>query len=854
MEQSIDVGREEAPPSSMDCRLERRNVGILSLLLVFGILGILLINTLLTDIHWAQIAVFSGMMVLTVLAILILWLRNCFIGLKAAIAMTQLSPYAVLITTVAVVPMCIFTATSVAHLFLMGYLKWLPRWLRITAGACHIICLIIASVFEDVGLLSLYHDHARDHPLFYLELKRTAIVVGLLFPFAHMAVLYVAQGALVTRYVSALGLAEEKAEVASRVSDRILQVVSHELRTPLHAIAGFAECVRKESGTIGHWGTEIDTHCKQLLGKFTMMIDYARMLKGQVPLMTNVFSLPELLSDVVNIMAPKAATQGVEILVIPCPSTPHQLAGDSTRLLELLCAVMENAVQFSFTGGSIYLRVWADDVVAGTSLMHFEIQDKGQGMDESTLRLATQPFYRESDTASGMGLGLPIAQYWTNSMGGHLAVASDGHGCGTSVVVVIPLCNAPTSPQSRPSGLLPFPPMYRIIGDCSEAVSQQLQWLGCEEWDGQPLTGNAPRLLAVQDVTRCLAPQYEDPPVPTTFVDIGVAAQGVRPDNVESWQYLAKPVKPSSLLALFREEVSQTPAIVNMVLRVLVVDDIAVNRRLMSIHLEGFTVDEAANGLEAVRMASEAAVPYHAILMDINMPVMDGYDATRAIRRLMQYRRTPILGISANVMNGDDRWMECGMTAMYPKPVKWDQLHKALEALRAAVMSESTSSVADSNSSEGMDKTEVVAPDFQPFNGLASSPTVNRLTNCPPGPHDPHSSRGNISGAISSAAASPLHEGTPMSCLIMSPDSSASMFTGTSSSLLTGGSSVGVIGRHDSPASIFASSFHASGWPSGSNGIAGPAGATNNSSGAPRAHVMPGVPSSESYNTTTFSP
>ena len=150
-----------------------------------------------------------------------------------------------------------------------------------------------------------------------------------------------------------------------------------------------------------------------------MMIDYARMLKGQVPLMTNVFSLPELLSDVVNIMAPKAATQGVEILVIPCPSTPHQLAGDSTRLLELLCAVMENAVQFSFTGGSIYLRVWADDVVAGTSLMHFEIQDKGQGMDESTLRCARkQPVFSKRASANSLflasvfsPLGLPTLDH-----------------------------------------------------------------------------------------------------------------------------------------------------------------------------------------------------------------------------------------------------------------------------------------------------------------------------------------------------------------------------------------------------------------------------------------------------------
>eukprot|EP00670_Eutreptiella_braarudii_P026929 CAMPEP_0174379456 /NCGR_PEP_ID=MMETSP0811_2-20130205/122727_1 /TAXON_ID=73025 ORGANISM="Eutreptiella gymnastica-like, Strain CCMP1594" /NCGR_SAMPLE_ID=MMETSP0811_2 /ASSEMBLY_ACC=CAM_ASM_000667 /LENGTH=450 /DNA_ID=CAMNT_0015532007 /DNA_START=1 /DNA_END=1350 /DNA_ORIENTATION=- len=450
------------------------------------------------------------------------------------------------------------------------------------------------------------------------------------------------------------------------------------------------------------------------------MIDYARMLKGQVPLISNGFSVPELVSDLVDMMAPNAEIQGVEILVIPDPSTPHKLMGDSTRLLEILCILMDNAIRYSPSSGTVWFRIWHSDMAMGSCMMHFEIQDEGPGMDESALSGAILPFQRgmhfeiqdegpgmdESAlsgailpfqrgpgtgisatgtgtstginnsliSAHGMGLGLPMAEYWTERMGGRLTITSDGSGRGTTVTVVIPM----DTHRARSESLeLPSRQMYRITGCCSEAVPLQLQWLGCEEWDGQPLCADAPPILTVQDTTRCSQPQY-DATIRTTFLDVGLRPQGSRPDDVESWSYLPKPVKPSSLLAVLRETAPAPEpwATTAPAMRLLVVDDNAVNRRLVKIHFEDWAIDEAENGQQGVRMAQSAVVPYHAILMDINMPVMDGYDATRAIRRLAPYKRTPILGISANAMSTDERWMECGMTAMHPKPVKWGALRE----------------------------------------------------------------------------------------------------------------------------------------------------------------------------------
>ena len=118
------------------------------------------------------------------------------------------------------------------------------------------------------------------------------------------------------------------------------------------------------------------------------MIDYARMLKGQVPLISNGFSVPELVSDLVDMMAPNAEIQGVEILVIPDPSTPHKLMGDSTRLLEILCILMDNAIRYSPSSGTVWFRIWHSNTAMGSCMMHFEIQDEGPGMDESALRSA----------------------------------------------------------------------------------------------------------------------------------------------------------------------------------------------------------------------------------------------------------------------------------------------------------------------------------------------------------------------------------------------------------------------------------------------------------------------------------
>ena len=124
------------------------------------------------------------------------------------------------------------------------------------------------------------------------------------------------------------------------------------------------------------------------------MIDYARLLKEQIPLNSTVFSVPELVSDVVNVAASHARADGVEILVLPEMSAPHRLVGDSLRLTEVLNLLMDNAIQFS-DGGAVRFRIWAEDMnmATGKCMMHFQLVDEGRGMDKATLEYAQEPAF-----------------------------------------------------------------------------------------------------------------------------------------------------------------------------------------------------------------------------------------------------------------------------------------------------------------------------------------------------------------------------------------------------------------------------------------------------------------------------
>ena len=265
MDHVIDIN--EGPCVAHCCW--QKSVGILSMLLLLSVCGVFLINAALVHAQWPQITVLVGIMVLTVLAILLVGLCDRYIGVKIVVAITQLLPCAVLFTTAEVIPMGIFTANSIGHLFLLDFLMGFPRWLLVAAGACHVICLFIASVFDDVGWLSVYFDFfcdaVHDCQMFSLKPKQAAIVVGLLVPLVQMAVLFKVQQALLTRYKSALEVAEARAEAASQTSNRMLQVVSHELQNPLHVITGFAESVVKIGGSVGGWGKEINNRCRELL-------------------------------------------------------------------------------------------------------------------------------------------------------------------------------------------------------------------------------------------------------------------------------------------------------------------------------------------------------------------------------------------------------------------------------------------------------------------------------------------------------------------------------------------------------------------------------------------------------------
>ena len=301
-------------------------------------------------------------------------------------------------------------------------------------------------------------------------------------------------------------------------------------------------------------------------------------------------------------------------------------------------------------------------------------------------------FYSMFAQAQGLGLGLSIAHYWAERMGGALRLSSPGPGQGSTAVLTLPTNIA--SPQPLPQELRSLQgTAVQLRGfECFDAASRQLEWLGLR-WEL-----NRPSADSQQHAGR-----------------LAVRLGGEAPSG---WRPVAVPATPVALLEAIRlEPLSAVLPLSKAV--VLVVDDSATNRQLLRFKLEswgGFECEEAENGARAVERVCARGVPYDAILMDVDMPVMDGLEATRQIRQ--RGVLSPVYAVTANA--GQSVAAECrvaGMTRVFTKPVRWSELQ---ETLTLSQLPDPASSVSNPDS-------EVLPGRVRgtnPFDSICSNPTA----------------------------------------------------------------------------------------------------------------------------------
>jgi signal transduction histidine kinase/DNA-binding response OmpR family regulator/ABC-type amino acid transport substrate-binding protein len=525
-----------------------------------------------------------------------------------------------------------------------------------------------------------------------------------------------------------LQVAVEKAESANRAKSTFLSNMSHDIRTPMNAIIGFTTLALSnidDTDRVKDYLGKTLASSNHLLSLINDVLDMSRIESGKIHLEEVEVNLSDVLHDLKTIVSGQIYAKQLELYMDVMDVTDEDVYCDKTRLNQILLNLLSNAIKFTPAGGTVSVRVrQLAGKVHGCGQYEFRIKDNGIGMSQEFAQKIFEPFERErTSTVSriqGTGLGMAITKNIVDMMGGTIEVQT-AQGKGTEFTVCVPM-RAQT--EQRPvEKITELEGLKALVVDddfnTCDSVTKMLVKVGMRaEWtlSGKEAVLRARQSIEMSDVyhayiidwrlpdmngievTRQIRSLHDDTPIiiltayDWSDIEVEAKAAGVT-------AFCSKPMFMSDLRETLMSALGQKPAdAVQRLLpeknadfkgkHILLVEDNELNREIAQEILQeyGFLVDSAENGAVAVEKVSTAAPgSYDLVLMDVQMPIMDGYTATRKIRALDDPARAklPILAMTANAFDEDRRnALESGMNGFLSKPIVIgdlvQELHKIL--------------------------------------------------------------------------------------------------------------------------------------------------------------------------------